>query len=102
MIVVLGILALAAALSGHENSMKNHSMRRSLESAVLALLVAIGVLFNGAGAISSASTQWNFEPTLLRHSRERVFDWKRPQWAVALFPQHYGGAEGAGKNRDRM
>jgi len=93
LIVVLGILALEAALDWRADSTTTRGMRRSLEATVLALLVTIGVLFNGAGAISSAGWRWNSEPTPIGNSRERVFDWKRPQWAVALFPERYGQPE---------
>jgi len=95
LIVVLGILALEAALDWRSDPASARGLRKTLEPTLLVVLVTIGVLFNGAGAISSTSTLWNIEPALIGHSRERVFDWSRPQWAVALFPQRYARPKAA-------
>jgi hypothetical protein len=86
LIVVLAIAALAAALAGGRDH-PGGRLRRPLEATILLLLVTVAVLLNGTGAISGASARWNGEPTPIGKSRERIFDWKRSQWMVALFPE---------------
>jgi hypothetical protein len=89
---VISILALRAALAGHEEIRSGHSVRLprlrfGLEACAATLTVILGVLIHGAGAISPAGMQWNSRPVPLSQDRMRVFDWRRPQWLCSLFPE---------------
>jgi hypothetical protein len=83
--VLLGILG-AAAARDHAGEHGAPAHRRRWEIAALAGCLAWGLLVNGAGAFSEAGKRWNGRPVAIREQPERIFDWRRPQFLVALFP----------------
>jgi len=69
---------------------------------ILVLLVSFAVLLNGAGAISDAGARWNSQPQPVGKNRERIFDWKRSQWLVALFPELLEPADPVERDSQRL
>ncbi len=89
--VLLGILGLRAALDDRSAAGGHGAprLRRVLEPAAFVASLLIGVAIHGAGALSGAHGRWNREPVHVSEDPMRVFDWSRPQWAVALFPGRF-------------
>jgi len=81
--VLLSILALRSVLDAPAPG----RARRRLEIVALVATVTLSVAIHGAGAVSRAGLAWNSRPVPLREDPQRVFDWRRPQWLCALFPQ---------------
>jgi len=94
--VLLGVLGTEAALQSHQQSCKenrseNTRVRRALEISVFGAFLLIGVVFNGAGAISRFGGLWNRLPNDLDLNPKRIFDWRHPQFYCALFPYRISG-----------
>lgn len=84
LLALLGILALRAAIDVHREA--EGRLRAVLEVAALLIAVGVGVVLNGAGALSPASREWNKYPVPLARDSSRAFEWRRSQFMVALFP----------------
>ncbi len=89
--VLLGCLGTRALLDRHAKVGGNtgqgrSTLRRRLETAAFAAALGIGMLLNGAGAMSRGGEDWNLVPVAIGDQPERCFDWRRSQWWCALFP----------------
>ncbi len=51
------------------------------------LLALWGVVVNGRGAIEPKTWSWNTVPVNIDDSRDRVWDWRRPQFLADLLPE---------------
>ncbi len=78
-LALVTILAIEARLKfgrRHPTSKTSETM----EWAVAGLLIVIGTVLNGLGAIWGDTIRWNMHPTNVDYSEERVWDWKHPQF----------------------
>lgn len=94
--VVLGVLGIRAFLDRGEQEQKGCSFRvlpprRAIETCIFGVFLSIGVILNGAGAISRHSASWNYLPEEVDQNPKRIFDWRHPQFLCALFPNKISG-----------
>lgn len=82
-IVLLAILALAAARAAPGPESPRGLRRHLMVGLTLTLL---GVAINATGAWSANATEWNAEPEDVNVAPERLWDWWRPQFLVAVLP----------------
>jgi hypothetical protein len=55
------------------------------ETAIALVLIALSIVINGRGALSSATSDWNTVFDVDRHP-ERLSDWSHPQFMAGLIP----------------
>lgn len=95
--VLLGVLGIRAFLDRDEQQQKECSvrirpLRRTIETCIFGFILSIGIIFNGAGAISRYAVSWNNLPEEVDQNPKRIFDWRHPQFLCALFPYKISGA----------
>jgi len=85
-ILLLAIIALQAARTSSSDSNQSLSpffiFRAHVAGAFL--LVAISIFMHIPGAFSGHSAMWNSHPNNIDRNRERIWDWRYPQFLVGL------------------
>jgi hypothetical protein len=81
--VLLAIVGFRAFLTDPRLTM--YGCAATVSFAWLLLLVSVGM--NAAGAVSSASIDWNLSPSINEHP-ERVWDWEHPQFLAWVQTPH--------------
>ncbi len=85
---LLGILAVRARLDWRDaNPREDSFLRWRAEWSLGALLLLWSMTVNGVGGISHHSIWWNGFPTNVDTHRERLWDWKDPQFMRPLHPK---------------
>ncbi len=80
---LLAILGLAARSQAVLNSDRRRTARA--EIAIALVLLALGIVINGRGAWSFATSDWNPVYDIDRHP-DRLNDWSHPQFMAGLIP----------------
>ncbi|MBE2179033.1 MAG: hypothetical protein IAE97_00980 [Chthoniobacterales bacterium] len=75
------------AAIGWEAVWREPACRRRFALACGLLLVLWGAFVNGRGAIEPKTWNWNIVPASIDDSRERLWDWRRPQFVADLLPE---------------